>query len=54
MLSLGKGGFVPGLCSVFKIKGFLPAGGDLCQGVERQQPLGSVDVDDPSIPEVLE
>lgn len=50
MLCLGKGGFVPSLCSVFQIKGFLPAGGDLCQGAGRQQPLDSVDVDEPSIP----
>lgn len=50
MLSLGKRGFVPSLCSVFQIKGFPPSGGDLCQDAGTQQPLGSVSVGDPSIP----
>lgn len=51
MLSLGKDGFVPSLCSVFQIKEFLSAGGDLCRGAGRKQSSGSVDVGDPSIPD---
>lgn len=54
MLSLGKGGFscpvYANTFSVLQIKGILPAGGSLCWGVGRQQPLGSVRVGDPSNP----
>lgn len=41
---------MPSLCSVFQIKEFLSAGGDLCRGAGRQQSSGSIDVGDPSIP----
>lgn len=36
--------------SILEIKEFLSAGKSLHRGVEKQQPLGSINVDDPSIP----